>query len=430
MSFVTYNGVALPYPFHTQFSQEPVYDEVGQTDQTLMRYNIRVNTIVHADYLPMLAPELINNAGAKATLNPAMIMAVVRNNLRQPRKTLSVICNGEELIPQRQRGDETTTVDARNGPLPQTVDIQQLTNESFLVTFHVIAHYYERIDVNPEVVEDGDGNPIPHVLNLPGNTVIYNRWTESVDLDRCMFSTRTREGTFAIRSDNFEGLTADLLRPRMGVLGVPPGFRRDSAHYTARPDGLAIGYRIVDKELFKMPPSPAYEADGDYSMSTTNHGAQCWGDAWCRLKGAKTTPQHLLIIVAVAVVATKLRVGSGILFAGQVAVPTFLEQFSVQVGLYENWVMVRGRARYGARKKGRVNGIFGMDWNAMAISPFTTGSIPAQGAPTEWLHRGTAGILLQAAAYYDPSLIGTQITQATGNLSAGLQPGARPANNQ
>jgi hypothetical protein len=81
-----------------------------------------------------------------------------------------------------------------------------------------------------------------------------------VQIDKFMASTRTRSGTFIIRSDNAERITADQIRTQMAVLGVPNGFQRESATYTQSTDGLSIKYDIVDKEYFKAPPQDAFEA--------------------------------------------------------------------------------------------------------------------------------------------------------------------------
>jgi hypothetical protein len=55
MSLVTYNGVVLPYPMHSQFSQEAVKDESG-TDWMYLKFDIAVQCVVSSDYMRLLCP--------------------------------------------------------------------------------------------------------------------------------------------------------------------------------------------------------------------------------------------------------------------------------------------------------------------------------------------------------------------------------------
>lgn len=398
MAVVVYNGVNLPYAEHTNFLQEAVRDDFSDTDWILTKFNIAVQSVIHVDYLPLIAPDLFSNAGVPYTRNPADIMNVIRTRLLQHRKSLSVSVNGRELIP-KAAGQVPGTVDADNGPKPQSCTIYRMNNVSFLITYHVIAHYWERnTDPTPDATKD-------IVTNQFGNDVLYNKWTESVDIDSANYTLRMREGKFRIRSDNVNGKTADEIRDQMAVLSVPSGFLRVSAHYTVTPDGLAIKYRIVDKEVFKKPPYPAFEARGEYIESSSNNDAIRYAEVRVMLRGSKTTNQAQLILRAVAVAASKLALNGADLIDPNKDDRAIPIGAAVRVDMYNNEVEAIIKAQFASNEK-RIKGIAFLS-RTMAFTPFSERTTPTP----QYTSRGTAQILLQAAAHYDPSLVNNNIAQ-------------------
>ncbi len=352
-------------------------------------------------------------------------MAVVRSRLLQQRKPLQYTFNGFDLIPRAQ---QTTvgTVDAKNGPQPQSCNIIYLTNNTFLVRYHIIAHYWENNDVTPD---PGDEDT-PLVVNQPGNNVLTNRWSETCDIDNANFMTRTREGKYIIRSDNTSGVIADMIRSAMCQLQCPAGFLRINSHYKVSPDGLAMEYRITDKEQFKMPPSPAYEAQGEYLETTTMNGAYRVGLCRVRLKGDRNTLQVQLVNTAIQVVATKLavrgvQVGGGV--NPRVGFTCCLES-SCRIDMYQNIVEVSAKgiiavdtAFLGLRagRNQALAGFVGMDTR-------TPGSdfINYQPAyPVYGIGQKELGYLIKAAAYWDPSLRGNNIDPRTGQPRTGAEVG-------
>lgn len=411
MSIIRYNGVTLPYATITQFRQEALYDEVGGTDWYLTKFDVRVVCTINANYLGMVYPDLRGE-----TDNAALIMSAVRTTLLQPRKPLSVSFNGYELTPDVQ-GNNLGTVDAMNGPQPQSCNIVQLNNVTFLVDFHIIAHYWENNSVNI--------NTDPPVQNFNGNNVLYNRWTETQELDACQFSTYVRDGKFMIRSDNKDGFTADQARRQMAAVGLRPGFLRKSSKYTVAPDGLALQYRIADQEVFRKPPPPAFEAEGDYTETVAWNQPYRVGECRVVLRGDKLTPQVQLINVAVGlasakVVARSTQLGAqfGVISSG------FLRQ-----SLFKNEVECIVTATFAATHdrlagaNNTANGNNGSQRIAAFVGMNTSvaGSDPNYQPP--YLLHGTANFLLQAAAYYDPSLTNTVMDQTSNQMSTGLSPG-------
>ena len=406
----------------TSFVQEAVNDDTN-TDQILMKFDIMATFVINTNYTSFIAPFLTNLATGQPVAAPAEIMTYIRSRLLQKRKTLSVNFNGKELIPQKQTGINGT-VDAMNGPDPKSCRITQLTSITFLVDFHIVAHYWENLQT---IVA---GNTVTFI-NKPGNSVLSNRWTETVDIDNCMYSTRTRHGKFQIRSDNVSGYIADQLRSQFAVTGVPVGFLRQRSNYVVSPDGLTLSYTIVDQEQFKMPPDPAFEATGTYREWCSRLGVRRYGSANVSLKGAKTTAQGDLITACVAVCREKIRIALNQqsqpgLFQGlfpnvnPVQQPPITESFQVTVAMYANEVSCEYTAMF---RNSQVFNPGGLTGDRFTVTP---GSQQGTNDFTpEYFDRGTASILLQAAAYYDPSLPGNQLTQA-GNQATDDNPVTLP----
>ena len=443
MSTITYNGVQLPYGFCTRFSQEAVYDDLSGTDWCYTKVEIETQVTLNPAYMGAYLPGF-NAAGVPT--NAAGLMDIVRGKLIQPRKQLSVTFNGVELIPKRQ-GSLSGTVDAKNGPQAPSCNIVQLTDQTFLLTWHCIAHYWE----GHNVALNSDGTP----QNLPeGNNVLWNRWSETQDIDNCNMSVRTREGKFVIRSDNASGFVPDQLRSQMAVVGVPQGFLRKSSSYTVTPDGLGLQYRIVDGECFKPPPPPAFEAAGDYSESLSKYGAFKFCECRVALKGDKRVDQSKLCQLALGIVTAKLAMQGSPAFGNPGQSETILDGGGISVNLYENRVEARLRIRRSVNSAGstlvtggalgllggnkaRTYGIGGVNWTNLGKTPYPGfGDDPNSIPQPAYQDRGTAGfgagapgsiqqggILLMAAAYYDPSLKNTVLDKTTGKLTNGQQPG-------
>lgn len=407
MSILTYNGIVLPYNFTTSFRQEAVRDDMGDTDWIYTKYDITSQGVLTANYLNVISADISNQGGN--VRSPADIQAYIRSKLLAHRKSLSLKFNNAELIPQETGG--AGTVDVANGPKPLYCDIQNLTNQSFLLTFRITAAYWENMT---------PGQIPPQ--NNSGNTVLFNRWTETVDIDNANYSRRTREGKYQIRSDNVQSVIADQIRSSFAIVGVPEGFLRDSSTYTTTADGLAVQYRVVDREVFKLPPIPAFEADGEY-VETAVRGAKRYGEVWVRLKADKTTNQAVLLQTCLGVALAKLRTNPN---AG--AVFNFLESAAVKVKLYENEVEVRARSYMKPQTTpdgtGRIAGAWGFDTQNMTITP---GSEQGQTTQPPYKDRGTASMLLQAAAYWDPSLASTLFNPTIGQNVPGLAPGTAGA---
>lgn len=404
MSAVSYRGVFLPYCFITDIKQNAVYDEVGGVDMYCTEFDIEVQAVLNWNYLSIISPTLWNG-GVPLTTSPADAMNAIRATLLKPRGTLSVKFAGVELIPVIATNNGT--VDAKNGPLPKSCIITQMTDTTFLVTYHIVANYAELPTTNAAT---------GHTTNTQAKgDVLYNRWTETVDINEINATTRHRQGKFLIRSDNKDGFVADQCRAQMAVLSIPNGFTRESAQYTVSPDGLAIDYRIVDKEQFKMPPAPAFTATGTYTETVGRLAVNKTVECQITLRGDKATSQSKLIETAIYVANSKVRIGcpttvkrrDNTIFGGVGNVPPIdvqqkitrlLQEARLTINLYENTVeySIRILTPYSNRR---------IAFTSLAdVNTFTPGSDKVTYTPN-YLLRGTASLLLQAAAYYDPTIL-------------------------
>ena len=405
------DAIVLPYPYSTQFTQDAIYDDQGGVEAIYTRFDIQVTTLINKAYLGMLAPDLVG--GGESTQNPAEIMNVVRSRLLTPRGQLSFECDGHQLIPQPQQDPESSsaligTVDAKNGPQPQSCNITRLTNTTFLMTYRIIAHYHECNSI------DADGFPI--VTNLAGNHVLFNRWTETVDIDRTNYSTRTRQGKFTMRSDNFEGKLADQLRSQMAVVGVPNNFLRESSNYTISADGLSIAYRLADKEVFRLPPNPSFEASGEYvETSSIEGGPMRRGEIRLKLRGERATNNADLSQTALNIATAKF------LNLNRRAAPA---SAMLMLDLYDQTVEVRIAALmdpgFAAGNERTGNDLFARIWGFKLDDIWT---VPGTAWQPTMRDRGSASWLLMAAAMYDPCLTATIMDKDKGQLTKGFEIG-------
>ena len=426
MSALTYNGITLPYVLTEKFSQDATYDD-SNTDWYLTTFDITVQCVLNYNMINSVAPDIAGD-----TQNPAAIMSVIRSRLLKPQKRLSFKFNGVELIPQSQ-GGLPGTVDAKNGPQPRTCILTDLTNNTFLLHYRIEANYWENNSLST--------NSPNLIINNQGNNVLYNRWSESVEIDGNNYSTRTREGKFIIRSDNYSGFIADQIRSQMAVVSVPNGFLRESAKYTVTPDGLGLQYHIVDKEVFKGPPAGAFKAKGKYTERATNLGATRISIAQLRLEGSKISSQSDMIRNAVFIARSLINQAGKNVKASSIQ----LIEATVTRDLYENVVecyMVALLAA-GSDKSGKAPDQVAAIAAFANMSTITPGSdafaitlptgnlyvIPASTIPP-YLDRGTAGILLQAAAYYDPSLVNTKLGPTPNPTAPNQLTGTGPASEQ
>lgn len=400
MSVFTYNDVSLPMPTGVHFVRKALYDE-SRTDWFVTQFDIRITCMLNISYLRV---STLVGARLQDLSNPAQIMNALWSILMTPRQRLSYIVDGVEMIPLQQ-GTLEGTVDAMNGPQPQRCNIIQLTPNSFLLDYHIVAHYWMN--------NKSDGT----AANNKGNDVLYNRWTEQVVMDEMMATTRVRQGSFRIRSDNTSHNIPDFLRSELAVLSIPSGFIRQSSQYAVSPDGLTLSYSITDREVFKLPPHPAFKAEGYFMELGTKPGAVYReGIVNIRLYGSPSTSQSDLYFAAWTIAAKKMAANLGApnanvyqdkngkdIILGALKIP-LLSQVTRKIWLYENIVEIEARAMLNFSKF-RVGGA-PIGTGSLV---FTPGSDDKPKRPPLYKDRGSAALLLNAAAYWDPNALNAQL---------------------
>lgn len=412
MSLVAYNGITLPFPFTTSFAQEAVY-ESSSTDWYLNRFIIQVQCVLNSNFVAELLPALMVN-NAPISSNPADIKNAIYTKLMTPRQSLSFKVNGVEMIPGAIVSGKT--VDAQNGPQPQRCILNQLTNKSFILTWSCIANYW----INNSA---GLNAASPVVTNAVGGTILYNRWEEIQDIDNRQFTTLTRTGRAVIRSDNADGVTVDQVRSAMIPTQPPAGFLRRSSRYVVDKSGLGIDYAVVDVEVFKKPPAPAYEATGAYHEKAAGvMGAMRHGQVNIRLRGAKDTPQHILIERAVTLASAKLHVRGHALGKKGFDIITDAQ---LNVNLFDNEIEFFMTAMMGSTQELIGGNAIAAFKNPVALTYTPLSDEFPDYVPDYGNSHGTANVFLQAAAYYDPNLTNTIVRDTTRQLNVGKQPGAK-----
>ena len=423
MSVVVYNGVTLPYPLHSSFQMETVYDDSG-TDWQYLKIDITVQCVIGPDYWSTISPQLL------ASDKIADATRWIRNKLLTPKASLSVKVGGKELIPARQdkdAGNANRTVDAKHGPLPLSCTLTAISEETFLLTYRISAHYWENY-------EDAIGGEIA-ATNRAGNPVVSCRWSDSQEIDGRNFSKRIREGLIVIRSDNVEKTSIDNFRENFAVVGIPIGFVRKASSFTVDPNGLKMRFRLEDQEVYLMPPFPAYEASGTYTETLAKMGAKRYGECTVELKGRKSfeigESKSKLIETAITICLKKLIgakgkdetfitvngpkytypgligkvIGKRMKTRVDVTVKKaifILEQAILQTDLYDNTVRVT--MRFQLSPGAAINGSFEM-FDFETISQWPSGSEPGTPSPQIGVY-GNPDVdsFLKAAAYFDPSL--------------------------
>jgi hypothetical protein len=412
MSVVTYNGVQLPYATTTNFAQATRKDG-SDTDWHLIDYDIQVTCIINTDYLVMIANDLV---GQESVFNPANILQLLRKRLMVHRKKLSFTYNGRELVTLPQTG-LPGTVDAENGPKPVSCDCLEMNNQTWILMYHIKGAYWECNTTTGQGV----------IQNTVGRDVLYNRWSENVTLDENQMSRRVREGIYVIRSDNVHGSIADSYRSDFAVVGVPIGWIRVSSYYAIDPDGLKLRYRVEDREVYLTPPSPAFTARGNYSETSAPYNGQPMRLIQCNVEmtADKLTSKVQLFNTCVGVAISKVIAA---LNPNETFIPVSAR---VSTELYENKVdcaiealspPLPGSSDGSNQGKGIYTALWGFSrWANFATTP-GAGSQGDGFQPPGYFDRGSAGVLLQAAAYNDPCLQAT-LDGTTGQMLKGLAPG-------
>ena len=323
------------------------------------------------------------------TEDPSEAAVKIRNvsQWSKPRQKLSFTVHGQEMIPS-----STKNLDSRNGPLPGPMRLRHMPEQGFVVDLSIVSHWAESTP------------------NDQAGAILSSRWRDDVTIDRDLLSKRTRRGKVIVSSSSYyspggQG-TTDGLRETLVTCSIDPGFVRESSHYDLAENGLELSYELVDQELFRMFPDGTTGAVG--TMIT---GSQIMGTPGrpqivsVTLKGPKlaaSSPQQL-ISQATAIATLKGRLNGGF----------FPTKATFKENLWnpnEVTVTLEGMAKKPTGANAQV--FLGIEATLNGFGQIVAGQIgatsPGAGGVTATLGtRGSANILLHAAAYQDPTLAKT-----------------------
>lgn len=282
MSFLRYNDIDLSDIKTLIFDQRPVFTP-DNTTYLYDEFTIRVHALMNAGLAP-----------AKPLEAPARTLVGVRTCLTQLRKELIFSDNGNNLIVSPAAG---TTVDAKNGPMPTSVNVKQITPATYSVEFEVKTWLSCR--------REGDcgqqGTPTPYLAH---------RWSETQQIDETFKSKWIRKGRIWFRSDMLAATntTADDYRGQIvGACPLKARHIRVGSEYTVQEDGLVIDYTITDQEVYAVPLAGLVKFEAEY-RSTSQAGAVFQEEMHVRVWGDNLTPKGTLFQAAATIAAARLAV--------------------------------------------------------------------------------------------------------------------------
>jgi hypothetical protein len=397
MSILQYNGIQLgPDGWHTiAFDQVAEYDE-WDSGIECVKYTISGRCAMEAN-----APNTLTQ---------------IRRALLTERMKLSFTVGGQQLIPQStfnaidaiNQDDEVAVarlanrpkqqylIDARGGPKPRYCKIVDVSGSTFLIDYCIDSWWCE----DPALTESGD--------------VLSHRWRESVDIDVDFFTTKTRVGKLVVSPHIYTkpiGPSLDGLREDLVACAITPGFARTKSHYDIDETGTVLRYSFEEVEQYRMPPVPATRAEGFYDITTQKlNGPGRFVTCSVKLYGPKKkeATQNKLVAVAMGIISKKSK-QAGAFFPIKCQVRENLYQNNVEVVMY-----------------GRLN----PPQNAPNVLDLETSlvgiGVPPLGSefgtpPPDPGSRGTANLLLHAAAWHDNTLF-----QKLNNDNALQIPGGLP----
>lgn len=289
---LTYNGVILRDCETVAFDQELQYDQSG-TDAQYSRITIHVRGNVHRDLIATCRTDIVEAAPGRAAY--PMFLALVRQQLMQPRKTLSFITDQDTLLyveaPSPFQSSQPYT-DVDNGPKPVSVNVTEVVGGSFYRVEFVV-----RVAL---IYCSATENTAGTLISGP---VVSNRWSVSEERDANFFVTRTVEGILRVmRVEHWPHWFRNMVVPRL-----PLGFRRVSMWFGDTPDGLTLRYRIVDKQEHAAPPAPAVNWTAVYTEIFATMGEEQHGSMHVALDGDPDCNKQDLYLAAMAVVLERLR---------------------------------------------------------------------------------------------------------------------------
>jgi hypothetical protein len=297
-----YNGIDFSMIHMVRFDQEAQYDPSG-TDYVGTKVSIGLAAVLSG---------VVDNTGiiqkGNAVLPPTETptdktiqntITRIRSILETPRKRLIFQDDTSLLIdvtgdPQQNKGTLTPQFDIKNGPFPRVLGITRFDGSTtYHVMFTVEAYIVECPGTFQATTQSGNSKLLSH------------RWTETQTIDKLFFTTYRRSGRIIIAA-NPQAIAADQAGRSASFIPLRNGFRREEQEYTLSEDGLALMYRIADRQLFRTVPGGALDCKATYSERTGLGATMRDAAVSVRVFGAPTSPQQTQMDLAVIIASTRL----------------------------------------------------------------------------------------------------------------------------
>lgn len=292
MSTVTYNGITISDVL-TEHIEQTIERESTGVDPIGVRVNVSVRGIVHLTQGATL--------GLAVGPNLAAGLSTATASLMHPRKRFTMTVAGATLFdiyPGATENNQAPApdlgkMDVANGPTPKLEVLQINGDRSMRVRFSV------------EFV----------VPNCPGGSLAAGylnlRFWVADDID-CKDWTTTRTYQGVLRT--FHKLEDPKAFRNLVFPPLQRGFKRHTIALHESTDGLSLQFTIVDKEEWAVPPSPATDWDGQFTIAAPGTASEPMGYAELRfsLSGPKSVPKLDLATLAVKIMDAKLHLIDGI----------------------------------------------------------------------------------------------------------------------
>lgn len=269
---ISYGSVTLTRCVTTEFAQEPVYDDLSQSDLLYHRFTVKVTGYVHGfsswctlqiPFNPLSQPTSVHSAsqqfiGMRVNLHPrqtfAMRIGAVTVNSTAQGSVGGYLALYAEPHPSTPPGG-VTHLDVNNGPRCKSFVIKRVVGDN---VFQVEAEFEickVECTYSSELQPTGNASGPAVMGGAPSNSkgILSHRWTVTDSIDANLRTTRTYRGRLRTASAN---ISANNFRYYV----VPPlaqGLRRENIEFVVSPDGLNLDYTITDLEVNVSAPNPA-----------------------------------------------------------------------------------------------------------------------------------------------------------------------------
>lgn len=312
---VIYGNWSLTRCQTLDFKQEPVYDDLSQTDLMYFKYTVRVLGYIHGitGWCQLQTP-VTTNDGVNGTMESASLIHVgMRVNL-PPRQAFSYRIGADSTgisggyvdlyaEPAIERPIGITHLDVNNGPRCNSFVVKRVVSDN---VFEVEAEFEVcKVECQVDASVRSQSGASPNVAGtVPVSKVkgiLSNRWRVIDDIDTNLKTIRTYSGRLRTASNNID---PNAFRSYV----TPPlvnGMRRDKIHFEVSPDGLNLDYTIIDVEVAYSAPYPATKWSIQHTESV-DQALVCRGSLDITLQGPRGVNKGDLISIAMNLIQARL----------------------------------------------------------------------------------------------------------------------------